>query len=89
MYTTILPATPVSLTPCCHSLPLGAWTFGSGTTFSWLQDVLFTHVYGVVFFEYNTYNTIKIAVWRGGTQTAGSMAHHQCTVYCVQSVALS
>ncbi len=29
-------------TPCCHSVPLGAWISGSGATFGWLQDVLFT-----------------------------------------------
>ncbi len=26
--------------PRCHSLPFGAEICGSGTTFSWLQDVL-------------------------------------------------
>ncbi len=34
----ILPATHVSLTPRCCSLPLEACISGSGTTFGWLQE---------------------------------------------------
>ncbi len=44
----ILPAAPVSTTPCCLSLPLGTRISSSGTTFGWLQDVLFMHVQGIV-----------------------------------------
>ncbi len=35
-------------TPRCRSLPLGAGISSSGTTFGWLEDVLFSHVQGVV-----------------------------------------
>ncbi len=44
----ILTTAQVSPTLCYGSLPLAAWISGFGTTFGWLQDVLFTHVQGVV-----------------------------------------
>ncbi len=48
----ILPAARVSPLEVHHSMlpffALGAWISGSWTTFSWLQDVLFTHVQGIV-----------------------------------------
>ncbi len=34
-------------TPLWHSLTLGAGMSDSGTTFGWLQDVLFMHMQGV------------------------------------------
>ncbi len=46
--TGILAAASVSATPCCRSLPLGPWISGSGTTFSWLQDIFLTHVQDIV-----------------------------------------
>ncbi len=44
----VLPAALVSTTPYCHFWPMGAWISGSGTIFSWMDDVLLTHVQGVV-----------------------------------------
>ncbi len=44
----ILPVVSVSPIPPCHSLPLGTWISGSGTTFGWLQDLLFTHLHDLV-----------------------------------------
>ncbi len=48
VFQTYLSAAQVSTTPHCHYLPLGDWIASSGITFGWLQDVLLTHVHGVV-----------------------------------------
>ncbi len=38
----------VSTSPHCPLWPLGACMSDSGTTFSWLHDILFTHVHSLV-----------------------------------------
>ncbi len=63
---------------CCRSLGLGAGISGSWTTFGWLQDVLFTHLQGVVIlYKLSSYNRSKIAAVEWLTlKLFGSMLRH-------------